>query len=248
MRIFLILQDDPIFLYEDISKLIINANIIGATVLSQRLPKDRLTDTVCRYANVFGVVGLVKLAALVFWFKYIKRRNLKKLLSDSGVTVFSESDVNSSRFISIVKMHSPDLLVSIACPQKIRSELLAVPTTGSINLHGGYLPDYPGVFTPFWNLLHGALDAGCTIHWMNDSIDGGDIIKRMSFPISKEMSIMEIYKLISKVGVGLLVDALELIRTNSFENIKNTAGAATYNTFPTREDRRRFKQKGLRAI
>ncbi len=247
-RVILILQDDPLFLYDDIDYLIRNLNIVGFTVLGQKLPNDSISKLIERYVNIFGCFGFFRLALNVFFNKYIKRRLLVNKFNEWGIANYPTSDLNSSIYINSVKALEPDLLISIACPQKIRDELLAVPKIGSINLHGGYLPDFPGVFTPFWNLLKGSNYAGCTVHWMNCAIDSGDIILRKKFHIDGSMSILDIYSEISKIGIPLVVEAIDLLERKQINLIPNQSAEGCYNTFPTRRDGKLFRAKGFKAI
>lgn len=248
MRIFLILQDDPFYLYGEIDIILKKYDVVGVTVLGQRLPADSFCVMVRRYINVFGLLGFFKLGIKFFYKKFICGKNLKKKLISLGIDCIDTDCVNQKNYISKIQHYRPDLLVSIACPQKFGGDLLSVPKIGAINLHGGYLPDFPGVFTPFWNLYYGSTYGGCSVHWMSDSIDGGKIILRDKFEIINTMTIMEIYKSISKVGIKLLARAIELIQTNDYVNIPNHGFAENYNTFPTKKDGEVFRKKGLRAI
>lgn len=248
MRIYLILQDDPFYLYGDIDLILNKYEVVGVTVLGQRLPADSFYVMVRRYINVFGLIGFFKLGVLFVYKKFICSRDLKKKLISCGIDCIDTDYVNRKDYVSKIQEYRPDLLVSIACPQKVGSGLLSVPKIGAINLHGGYLPDFPGVFTPFWNLYYGSAYGGCSVHWMNDSIDGGEIILRNKFEIKNTMTIMDVYKTISSIGVKLLASSIDLIQANKCMNIPNSGFAENYNTFPTKKEGKIFRKRGLRAI
>lgn len=248
MRIFLLLQDDPFFLPDTLGTLLDRHNVVGATVLGQKLPHDHWLSYCARYVNVFGFWGLLRLSVWGLWRKYVLGKNLGKHLKARGIPLLTTKNINSVEFCDTLRNIQPDLLVSIACPQKLHADLLGLPLKGAINLHGGYLPDFPGVFTPFWNLLKGADQAGCTVHWMNNHIDGGEIIGRAAFPIHSGMSIYSIYEEISRLGIPLLAEALKDIERGAVVALPNPHAANAYHSFPTRRDRLEFVAKGLRVI
>ena len=75
--------------------------------------------------------------------------------------------VNAPDFVASLRTRAVDLLVSIACPQILRRDILAVPGQGAINLHGALLPDYRGLLPAFWVLANGETDTGATVHYMS---------------------------------------------------------------------------------
>ena len=64
------------------------------------------------------------------------------------------------------------------------AEVLAAPTGLAINFHDGPLPEYAGLNTPVWGLLHDRAQWGVTWHLLADGVDTGDVVVRRSFPLS----------------------------------------------------------------
>jgi glycosyltransferase involved in cell wall biosynthesis len=56
---------------------------------------------------------------------------------------------NAPAFVERLRTQAVDLLVSLACPQILRRDVLSVPPRGAINLHGALLPDYRGLLPAF---------------------------------------------------------------------------------------------------
>ena len=61
-----------------------------------------------------------------------------------------------------------DLVISINASQKFKSEILALPRLGCINVHGALLPRYRGRLPSFWVLANGEKETGTTVHFMNE--------------------------------------------------------------------------------
>ena len=52
-----------------------------------------------------------------------------------------------------------------------------------INIHPSLLPDYPGLNTHARALQAGDSEAGCTVHWVSEGVDEGDIIRQARVPV-----------------------------------------------------------------
>lgn len=246
MRVFLLVQDDPFFLPRYLPALLGNVEVVGASVLGQKLPSDSISGVVKRYVLLMGFRGFITMALMGFYRKVVQRLSLRRLLQKHHVPLICAGDINTESFVACVRKLNPDLLVSIACPQIIKMILLSSVPRGAINLHGGYLPDFPGVFTPFWNLLEGSDYAGCTVHWMTGRIDGGPILGRKTIPIEPGDTVFRLYEKITREGINLLVDILKRITAGVVESIPNEAKPCRYHSFPSWRDVREFRKKGLK--
>ena len=63
-----------------------------------------------------------------------------------------------------------------------------------INIHPSYLPDLRGIDPVPGSLLYGR-SSGATCHYMNDAIDGGDIIAQVEIPYTTDMDCGLLYQL-----------------------------------------------------
>jgi natural product biosynthesis luciferase-like monooxygenase protein len=64
------------------------------------------------------------------------------------------------------------------------AEVLAAPSGLAINFHDGPLPQYAGLNTPVWGLLHGQPEWAVTWHLLADGVDTGHVLVRRTFPIA----------------------------------------------------------------
>ena len=251
MKIFMIVQEDSLFLSKKLGVILQNHDVQGACILNQKLPTDDYCKLANRYLNVLGVSGILFFILKTCVNKFNYKNSLRYQFTHNGVPLIEAKDINEESFVNMVRSLAPDLILSIACPQKIRSELMLVPLRGCINLHGGYLPDFPGVFTPFWNLYYKSQFAGTTVHYITDKIDAGPILDREKFEISKTDSIYSLYLKLSDLGIDLLHKVLRRLELGSIpveELIPNESSSENYNSYPTSKDRRKFRRQGLRAF
>ena len=57
---------------------------------------------------------------------------------------------------------------------------------GVVNIHGAILPEWRGAGTLNWAIIKGSTKGGITIHYMDETIDSGDIIDIIEYPIRYE--------------------------------------------------------------
>ncbi|MFB6273248.1 MAG: methionyl-tRNA formyltransferase, partial [Salinibacter sp.] len=138
-----------------------------------------------------------------------------------------------------------DLVVSIACPQIVREDLLTCPPEGVVNIHGALLPKYRGKLPSFWVLANGEEKTGVTVHYMNEDLDDGPIIVQKEVPIRPDDTLHSLV-LRSKVqyGASALAEAVRQIANGTVETEDNPEEDATYFSFPDGEAIRRFRTRG----
>jgi methionyl-tRNA formyltransferase len=93
--------------------------------------------------------------------------------------------INSLEFIKTVKSYNVDLLVSMSFNQIFKSQILNIPKLGVINCHAGKLPFYRGRNILNWALINDEKEFGITVHYVDEGIDTGDILKQKCYPISE---------------------------------------------------------------
>jgi methionyl-tRNA formyltransferase len=157
--------------------------------------------------------------------------------------------VNAPEFIARLRARGVDLLVSLACPQKLSPELLAVPARGAINLHGALLPRYQGIFPSFWVLAKGEPETGVTVHWMDERLDHGDVLLQRTVAIAPHDTVHALV-LRSKVDVGrhALLEALTLIERGEAPRCPMDMAHASYFSYPDAAAVREFRARGRRFI
>ncbi len=68
----------------------------------------------------------------------------------------------------------------------IKKDVLDIFRIGIINMHGGLLPEFAGPYASNYSVLFNAEKGGGTIHWIDQGIDTGDIIRRCEFQIEND--------------------------------------------------------------
>jgi methionyl-tRNA formyltransferase len=166
-----------------------------------------------------------------------------------GIPYERVPNVNATAFVETMRARDVELLVSIACPQIIRKDLLAVPAHGAINIHGALLPRYQGLLPSFWVLARGEPETGVTVHWMDEKVDHGAILLQRPVPIERSDTVHSLVHR-SKVEVGkhLLVEAVTAIERGEAPRVLMDQSQATYFSYPDEAALRDFRARARRFI
>lgn len=145
------------------------------------------------------------------WNASIARLSLKKMLP-----FIQPKSTRNLQFINdLQKLDRPDLIVTAEYDKILDPQILTIPRLGAINLHYSSLPKNRGSLPVVWSMLEGRR-AGITMHWVNEQVNGGDIIAEKSIPIQNDDTSFTIYSKLTKMG-------MELFKANFPKILKGTS-------------------------
>lgn len=132
-------------------------------------------------------------------------------------------NINSPVFIETVRSYNTDLLVSMSFNQIFRAPILEVSKLGVINCHAGKLPYYRGRNILNWALINDEKEFGITVHYVDEGIDTGDIIKQESYPITDSDDYNSLLEIAYVECASILYKAIKEIQNgNSKRIVQNT--------------------------
>ena len=82
-----------------------------------------------------------------------------------------------------------------------------------INVHPSLLPKYKGLHAVEQAMESGDKETGCTVHYVNEELDGGEIILQGKVPILPDDDIKSLTKAIQRMEYAVLPSAIEKIKT-----------------------------------
>lgn len=145
--------------------------------------------------------------------------DLKIRAEKNHLDFITHPKINSDQFISKLRNYNCDLFVSMSFNQIFRHEVLDLPSLKTINCHAGKLPFYRGRNILNWALINDEEEFGITVHFVDEGIDTGDIIKQRCYPITD----LDDYEslLVRAYGecANILFDAIKCIQDNKFSQI-----------------------------
>jgi phosphoribosylglycinamide formyltransferase 1 len=88
-----------------------------------------------------------------------------------------------SEVIEVLKKHDVSLVVLAGFMRIISRSFIDAFPYGILNIHPSLLPAFPGMDVHRQVLEHGAKFSGCTVHFVDDTLDGGPIVAQAVVPI-----------------------------------------------------------------
>lgn len=249
MKIVIITQDNPLYIAESIERLIKklrSTNQIVGCIVADPSPfgkKESFKDKALNTYRIFGVNFFIYYSIKYLVNKFLKRKNLTKILVNNSIKNISlNHSVNHPDSINKIKKLKPDLMISLAGNEIFKKEFINIPPKGCLNLHTALLPKYRGLMPTFWALKNDEEYTGVSVFFVDEGIDSGDIIIQKKLKIGAKTQ-AQLIKETKKLGVDAIVEAVNAINKNNVNIIKNDDRDMTYFSFPTKKDVKDFKNK-----
>ncbi len=120
---------------------------------------------------------------------------------------------NEDDMIKLFEVYNVDLIVLAGYMRVIKNpSKFPAPI---INVHPSLLPKYKGLHAVEQAMEAGEEVTGCTVHYVNEELDGGEIIKQGEVPIMPDDTVESLTKAIQRMEYGILPAAIEQIKTVS---------------------------------
>jgi len=151
---------------------------------------------------------------------------VKSKALELGLPVIEVEDLKSEEFEKTLKELNPDLFVVVAF-RILPKNILEIPRIGSINLHASLLPKYRGAAPIHWAVIKGEVETGCTIFFLDEKVDTGNIILQKKIPIGDNDTTGDIYSKLMEEGSEQLLAAIDLIESDNYDLKKQEDSKAT---------------------
>ncbi len=90
---------------------------------------------------------------------------------------------SESELVQILRDADVELVVLAGFMRILKSQMLQAFPRRIINIHPSLLPKFPGLFAWKQALAAGEKITGCTVHYVDEEIDHGDIIAQREVPV-----------------------------------------------------------------
>ena len=172
--------------------------------------------------------------------------NLGKMF---GIPVFKiEGSINDEIWLNKINEIKPDLIICIRYAEILKNSLLTIPNGGVINFHPSLLPKYKGMAPIFQALLHNENEIGFSLHYIDEGIDTGKIIKRQKIKTEKNESVSHIAIRAHVVAGYELLSILNNLKKGDKKTEQITQDNGNYFSWPEKKDVKKFKQSNKKYI
>lgn len=142
--------------------------------------------------------------------------------------VFFAQQLENKSVLKKIKEMKPDLAISAWFGYLLQKEFISIFPSGCINFHNSYLPYNRGKYPHVWAINNQNIPYGVTLHFIDEGIDTGDIIKRKKITIDITDTAQSLYQKSLKEIVQLFIRNWEKIRNNKIKPIKQTEILASH--------------------
>lgn len=137
-----------------------------------------------------------------------------KTVADShNIFCYQTENVSSEESIELIKKYSPDLFITAAFSQFLKTPFLNLAPT--INVHPSLLPAYRGA-TPIQSaIINGETETGVSVLKTVLKMDAGDILLQQKTQIMPNETSAELANRLWQIGQNLIIEAVNLIETGT---------------------------------
>lgn len=152
------------------------------------------------------------------------------------------------RIHSTLKSWGGSLLVSVSCPQRLRSDILRMFPKGGLNIHSSDLPRYAGLAPYYWVLAQGEVMTGVTVHWLTEEFDDGNIVAQTTVDILPRESAYSLFCRLARIGGPLLTEALARVSKGGDTGEQQDPCRRSYYSHPNLSSYVALRRAGHRVV
>ncbi len=163
---------------------------------------------------------------------------VKTLAQTHQVPVFQPASLRQPENQQLVADLEADIMVVVAYGLLLPQAVLDMPRLGCINVHGSLLPRWRGAAPIQRALWAGDQQTGITIMQMDAGLDTGDMLLKLTCPITAEDTSASLYDSLAKLGPQGMLDTLYQLAKATTVAEKQDDSLATYASKLSKEEAR----------
>ena len=163
---------------------------------------------------------------------------VKVLAEEHSLPIFQPASLRPQENQQLVADLNADVMVVVAYGLILPKAVLDMPRLGCINVHGSLLPRWRGAAPIQRSLWAGDADTGVTIMQMDVGLDTGDMLYKLSCPITDEDTSATLYDKLAELGPKGLIDTLQQLADNRVQPEVQDEALVTYADKLSKEEAR----------
>jgi methionyl-tRNA formyltransferase len=132
-----------------------------------------------------------------------------ELALSKGIEVRTPASLKSQEEQQRFDALKADAAVVVAYGLLLPKSVLTAPRFGCFNIHASLLPRWRGAAPIQRAIMAGDTETGVTIMRMDEGLDTGPMMKRVSCPITDETTASSLHDELAKLGAAAMLDALK---------------------------------------
>lgn len=153
---------------------------------------------------------------------------VKEVALKNDISVYQPENFKQAESVEQLAALNADLMIVVAYGLILPLSVLKTPRLGCLNVHGSLLPRWRGA-APFQRAIWaGDKETGVTIMQMDEGLDTGDMLKKVSCPIVAEETSTSLYAKVAAQAPAVLIDTIAQLQAGELVAEKQDESKATY--------------------
>jgi len=145
---------------------------------------------------------------------HAQSRNLKTVVVEKRGRSRDEHD---RHLVTVLQEHRVDFVCLAGYMRVLSSHFLSAYDNRILNIHPSLLPAFPGLDAQKQALEHGVRFSGCTVHFVDQTLDGGPIIAQRIVPVLDDDTEAALSARILEAEHKLYAEALATVVSGDYE-------------------------------
>jgi methionyl-tRNA formyltransferase len=161
---------------------------------------------------------------------------IHEIAEENNIPFRKFKKINDPEHIDMIRKIEPDYIFIIGLSQLVGRSIIEAAKKGVIGFHPTPLPKYRGRAAMVWQVLLGVKKTKCTLFFIDEGIDSGDIIGQEEYVIDDTDYAIDVSKKCQQAFKSLISRVLPKLLDGSIVPIKQDEHEATYLLKRTPED------------
>jgi formyltetrahydrofolate-dependent phosphoribosylglycinamide formyltransferase len=167
--------------------------------------------------NFENIIRTCNQDEVVFMIHNKEKCGAAKRAAKFGIPHCYVSHKNEEDMVKLFRAWRVDLIVLAGYMRVIKNpDAFPAPI---INVHPSLLPKYKGLHAVEQAMEAGEKFTGCTVHYVNEELDGGEIIIQKQVPILPTDDVQSLTKAVQRMEYAIVPAAIEIFKNESLEKL-----------------------------
>jgi methionyl-tRNA formyltransferase len=153
---------------------------------------------------------------------------VKVAAQELGRPILQPAKIRAPEALAQLIPFRPDVIVVAAYGQILPTAVLSLPPLGCVNIHASLLPRHRGAAPVQAAILAGDGETGITIMQMDEGLDTGDMLLKVTTPIAPDETAGSLHDRLALLAPAPLLDCLERLTRGTATPERQDPAQATY--------------------
>ena len=153
---------------------------------------------------------------------------VKEVALANDIAVYQPENFKQVESVEALAALNADLMIVVAYGLILPNSVLTTPRLGCLNVHGSLLPRWRGA-APFQRAIWaGDKETGVTIMQMDEGLDTGDMLKKVTCTIDANETSASLYAKVAEQAPSVLIETINQLQAGELTAEKQDESLATY--------------------